>query len=219
MPTGTKGHHKPHPSQGVLLQPAFLNHSIVHFRTLPLSCMHNSPLGEGKHKTTYDRCWSHCLNVLLEEAQIIWWLRCYKNTVVLAQRKPCENPLHWESFYCHNVNRILCLPVGTCTDCQFFCFVRLTSHGHSVAFAPAPSATSHIVQGQFTTSKVCLEKIHIQHAELTFYQYFWNFSVAGTEGTVQLETVSVVKKGSTQGKQHFLGFKVQKQKTHQFFFR
>jgi len=41
----------------------------------------------------------------------------------------------------------------------------------------------------------------------TFHQYFWDFRVAGTEGTVQLETVGVVKEGSTQGKQHFLGFK------------
>lgn len=42
---------------------------------------------------------------------------------------------------------------------------------------------------------------------LTFHQYFGDFSVAGTEGTVQLEPVSIVKEGSTQGKQHFLGFK------------
>lgn len=45
---------------------------------------------------------------------------------------------------------------------------------------------------------------------LTFDQDFGDFSVAGTEGTVQLEPVGVVQEGSTQGEQHFLGFKGKK---------
>lgn len=40
---------------------------------------------------------------------------------------------------------------------------------------------------------------------LTFHQDFGDFCVAGTEGTVQLEPVSVVQEGSTQGEQYFLG--------------
>lgn len=48
--------------------------------------------------------------------------------------------------------------------------------------------------------------LFVHHTALTFHQYFGDFCVAGTEGTVQLEPVCVVKKGSTQGKQHFLGF-------------
>lgn len=48
--------------------------------------------------------------------------------------------------------------------------------------------------------------LFVQHTALTFHQDFGDFCVAGTEGTVQLEPVGVVKKGSTQGKQHFLGF-------------
>lgn len=45
---------------------------------------------------------------------------------------------------------------------------------------------------------------------LTFHQDFGDFRVAGTEGTVQLEPVSVVQEGSTQGEQHFLGLKGKK---------
>lgn len=54
--------------------------------------------------------------------------------------------------------------------------------------------------------------LFFQHTSLTFHQYFGDFCVAGTEGTVQLEPVSVVKKGSTQGKQHFLGLSRKKKK-------
>lgn len=46
---------------------------------------------------------------------------------------------------------------------------------------------------------------------LTFDQDFGDFCVAGTEGTVQLEPVSVVQEGSTQGEQHFLQFKEKKE--------
>lgn len=52
--------------------------------------------------------------------------------------------------------------------------------------------------------------LFVQRMALTFHQYFGDFCVAGTEGTVQLEPVSIVKEGSTQGKQHFLGFKKKK---------
>lgn len=63
--------------------------------------------------------------------------------------------------------------------------------------------------------------LFVQHTALTFHQYFGDFCVAGTEGTVQLEPVGIVKKGSTQGKQHFLGFKktnkptLEKKKAHE----
>lgn len=71
-------------------------------------------------------------------------------------------------------------------------------------------ATSHHPQGQPAPVQTNMSLRHlslsacpglfVQHMALTFHQYFGDFCVAGTEGTVQLEPVSVVKKGSTQGK-------------------
>lgn len=39
---------------------------------------------------------------------------------------------------------------------------------------------------------------------LTFHQDLGDLRVAGAEGTVELEAVSVIQKGSPQGEQHFL---------------
>lgn len=54
------------------------------------------------------------------------------------------------------------------------------------------------------------EAVTALEGALTFHQDFGDFRVAGTEGTVQLEPVSVVQEGTTQGEQHFLGLKGKK---------
>lgn len=93
---------------------------------------------------------------------------------------------------------------------------------HSSTKAGGAVATSHQAQELVPAQPTCRCDISlsacpgllVQHTVLTFHQDFGDFCVAGTEGTVQLEPVSVVKKGSTQGKQHFLGFKTKPNQTN-----
>lgn len=62
--------------------------------------------------------------------------------------------------------------------------------------SPQPSLATKLWLWQLTC--------HLVLTGLTFHQDLGDLRVAGAEGTVQLEAVSVIQKGAPQGEQHFL---------------